>query len=78
MIRRSQTRTSSKRFKMAASTSKSKIQTCLDKNYYDEKKCHDMVNFPVNFSGVPHIGQIFFEFLDFKDNCRTGRTKWRT
>ena len=69
MIRRSQT----KRLKMAASTSKLKTQACSDKNYYDEKKGHDVNSFPVNFSGVPHIGQKIFEFLNFKDldNCRT-------
>ena len=38
MIRRSQT----KRLKMAASTSKLKTQACSDKNYYDEKKGHDV------------------------------------
>ena len=74
MIRRSQT----KRLKMAASTSELKTQACLDKNYFDQKKDHDVNNFPVNFSGVPHIGQKIFEFLDFKDleNCRTVCKGW--
>ena len=74
MIRGSQT----KRPKMAASTSELKTQACLDKNYFDQKKDHDVNNFPVNFSGVPHIGQKIFEFLDFKDldNCRTVCKGW--
>ena len=75
MIRRSQT----KRLKMASSTSELKTQACLENNYYDEKKDHDENNFPVNFSGVPHIGQKIFEFLDFKDlnNCRTVCKVWQ-
>ena len=36
------------------------------------------IRFPVNFSGVPHIGQKIFEFLNFKDldNCRTVCKGW--
>ena len=64
--------------KMTASTSKLKTQACSDKNYYDEKKGHDVNSFPVNFSGVPHIGQKIFEILNFKDldNCRTVCKDW--
>ena len=79
MIRRSQTKMSGKRLKMAASTSKLKTQACSDKNYYDEKKNQDVNNFPVNFSGVPHIGQKIFGYLDFTDlnNCRTVCKGWQ-
>ena len=37
-----------------------------------------MNNFPVNFSGVPHIGQKIFESLDFKDlnHCRSVCKGW--
>ena len=35
---------SGKRLKMAASTSKLKTQACSDKNYYDERKDHDVNN----------------------------------
>ena len=40
--------------------------------------CRDTDKFPVNFSGVPHIGQKIFGFLDFKDldNCRTVCKGW--
>ena len=43
-----------------------------------KKKCHDVNNFPVNFSGVPHIGQKIFESLDFKDldHCRSVIKGW--
>ena len=53
---------------MTASSSKFEIQTCLDKKLtnFDEKKCHDVDNYPVNFSGVPHIGERIFGHLDFK------------
>ena len=72
---------SCKRLKMAASTSKSEIQSCLDKNLtnFDEKTSHDMNKFPVNFSGVPDIGQKIFGFLDFNDlnNCRTVCEGWQ-
>ena len=63
---------------MAASTSELKTQACLDKNYFDQKKDHDANNFPVNFSGVPHIGEKIFGFLDFNDinNCRTVCQGW--
>ena len=55
--------------KMTASTSKFEIQTCLGKKLtnFDEKKCRDVDKYPVNFSGVPHIGAKIFGFLDFKD-----------
>ena len=35
-------------------------------------------NFPVNFSGFPHIGEKIFGFLDFNDinNCRTVCQGW--
>ena len=64
--------------KMTASTSKLKTQACSHKAYYDKKKGHDVNNFPVNFSGVPHIGQKIFEILNFKDldNCRTVCKGW--
>ena len=71
---------SCKRLKMAASTSKSEIKTCSDKNLtnFDEKMCRDLNKFPVNFSGVPHIGLKIFGFLDFEDlnNCRTVCKGW--
>ena len=58
---------------MTVSTSKFEIQTCLDKKLtnFDEKKCRDLDKYPVNFSGVPHIGAKIFGFLDFEDlnNC---------
>ena len=66
---------------MAASTSKSEIQTCSDQNVtnFDEKTSHDMNKFPVNFSGVPHIGQKIFGFLDFEDlnKCRNVCKGWQ-
>ena len=66
--------------KMTASTSKFEIQTCLDKKLtnFDEKKCRDLDKYPVNFSGVPHIGAKIFGFLDFKDlnNCQTVCKGW--
>ena len=65
---------------MAASTSKPEIQTCSDKNLtnFDEKVCRDMDKFPVNFSGVPHIGQKIFGYLAFQDlnNSRTVCKGW--
>ena len=65
---------------MTASSSKFEIQTCLDKKLtnFDEKKCHDVDKYPVNFSGVPHIGEKIFGFLDFKDlnNCLTVWQNW--
>ena len=50
---------------MAASTSKFEIQTCSDKNF-------------TNFSGVPHIAEKIFGFLEFSDlnNCRTVCKGW--
>ena len=52
---------------MAASSSKSEIQTHLDKKLitFDEKTCRNVDKFPVNFSGVPEIGEKIFGFLDF-------------
>ena len=65
---------------MAASTSKFEIQTCSDKNFtnFDEKTSHDMNDFPINFSGVPHIGIKIFGFLEFNElkNCRTVCKGW--
>ena len=81
MIRRSQTRMSAERLKMAALKSKSEIQTCSYKSLtnFDKKISHDVNKFPNNFSGVPHIGQKIFGFLDFKDldNCRTVCKGWQ-
>ena len=66
---------------MTASSSKFEIQTCLDKKLtnFDEKKCHDVDKYPVNFSGVPHIGEKIFGFLDFKDlnNCHEVCKGWQ-
>ena len=65
---------------MAASSSKSEIQTHLDKKLitFDEKTCRNVDKFPVNFSGVPDIGEKIFGFLDFKDlnNCLTVWQNW--
>ena len=67
--------------KMTASMSKFEIQTCFDKKLtnFDEKKCRDVDKFPVNFSGVPHIGEKIFGFLDFKDlnNCNEVCKGWQ-
>ena len=66
---------------MTVSTSKFEIQTCLDKKLtnFDEKKCRDLDKYPVNFSGVPHIGAKIFGFLDFKDlnNCNDVCKGWQ-
>ena len=65
---------------MAVSMSKSEIYTFLDKKLtnFDEKRCRDVDEFPVNFSGVPHIGAKIFGFLDFKDldNCNNVCKGW--
>ena len=65
---------------MAASMSKSEIHTFLHKKLtnFDEKRCRDVDEFPVNFSGVPHIGAKIFGFLDFKDldNCNNVCKGW--
>ena len=67
---------------MTASTSKSEIQTCVDKkgSNFDEKTCRDVDKFPVNFSGVPHIGTKIFEFLGFEDlnNCSDVCKGWQS
>ena len=67
--------------KVTVSTSKFEIQTCLDKKLtnFDEKKCRDADKYPVNFSGVPHIGEKIFGFLDFKDlnNCNEVCKGWK-
>ena len=67
--------------KMTASTSKFEIQTCLDNKLtnFNEKKCRDVDKYPVNFSGVPHIGEKIFGFLDFKDlnNCNEVCKGWQ-
>ena len=67
--------------KMTAFTSKFEIQTCLEKKLtnFDEKKCRDADKYPVNFSGVPHIGEKIFGFLDFKDlnNCNEVCKGWQ-
>ena len=77
MIRRSQTRMSAERLKMAALKSKPEIQTCSYN--FDKKISHDVNKFPNNFSGVPHIGQKIFGFLDFNDlnNCRSVCEGWQ-
>jgi hypothetical protein len=66
---------------MTASPSKFEIQTCLDKKLtnFDEKKCRNVDKYPVNFSGVPHIGEKIFGFLDFKDlnNCHEVCKGWQ-
>ena len=66
---------------MAASTSKSESQTYLDKKLInlDEKTCPNVDKFPVNFSGVPDIGEKIFGFLDFKDlnNCHNVCKGWQ-
>ena len=66
---------------MAASTSKSESQTFLDKKLInlDEKTCPNVDKFPVNFSGVPDIGEKIFGFLDFKDlnNCHNVCKGWQ-
>jgi hypothetical protein len=68
-------------FKMSVFTSKSEIQTCLDKRptNLDEKTCRDVDKFPVNFSGVPDIGDKIFGFLAFKDlkNCHSVCKGWQ-
>ena len=66
---------------MAASTSKFEISTCSDENLtnFDEKTSHDMNKFPVNFSGVPHIGKKIFGHLDFEDlnKCQNVCKAWQ-
>ena len=66
---------------MIASTSKSEIQNCLDKKLtnFNEKTCRDGDKFPVNFSGVPDIGDKIFGYLDFKDlkNCHSVCKGWQ-
>ena len=68
-------------FKMTVYTSKSKIQTCLEKKLtkFDENTCRDEDKFPVNFSGVPDIGDKIFGCLDFKDlkNCHSVCKGWQ-
>ena len=65
---------------MAASTSNSEIQNSLDKKRIklDKEIFRDVDEFPVNFSGVPHIGEKSFGYLDFKDfnSCRTVCKGW--
>ena len=70
---------------MIASTSKSEIQNCSDKKLtnFNEKTCRDGDKFPVNFSGVPDIGDKIFGCLDFKDlkivtpSARAGRISFK-
>ena len=65
---------------MAASTSISETQNGSDKKRikFDEEIFRDVDKFPVNFSGVPHIGERIFGYLDFKDfnSCRTVCKGW--
>ena len=65
---------------MAASTSNSETQNGSDKKRikFDEEIFRDVDEFPVNFSGVPHIGEKSFGYLDFKDfnSCRTVCKGW--
>ena len=60
---------------MAASTSNSETQNVSDKKQikFDKEIFRDVDEFPVNFSGVPHIGQRILGYLDFEDfnSCRT-------
>ena len=65
---------------MAASISNSETQNGSDKKRikFDEEIFRDVDKFPVNFSGVPHIGERIFGYLDFKDfnSCRTVCKDW--
>ena len=66
--------------KMAASTSNSETQNGSDKKRikFDEEIFRDVDKFPINFSGVPHIGERIFGYLDFEDfnSCRTVCKGW--
>jgi hypothetical protein len=59
----------------SSSTSNSETQNGSDKKRIklDKKIFRDVDEFPVNFSGVPHIGEKIFGYLDFEDfnSCRT-------
>ena len=65
---------------MAASKSNSETQNGSDKKRikFDEEIFRDVDEFPVNFSGFPHIGERIFGYLDFKDfnSCRTVCKGW--
>ena len=70
-------------FKMTVYTSKSKIQLEKKLTKFDENTCRDGDKFPVNFSGVPDIGDKIFGCLDFKDlkivtpSARAGRISFK-
>ena len=65
---------------MAASKSNFETQNGSDKKRikFDEEIFRDVDKFPVNFSGVPHIGERIFGYLDFEDfnSCRTVCKVW--
>ena len=65
---------------MAASTSNSESQNGSDKKQikFDKEIFRDVDEFPVNLSGVTHIGERIFGYLDFEDfnSCRTVCKGW--
>ena len=65
---------------MAASTSNSETQNGSDKKQikFDKEIFRDVDEFPVNLSGVTHIGEKIFGYLDFEDfnSCRTVCIGW--
>ena len=65
---------------MAASTSNSETQNGSDKKQikFDKEIFRNVDEFPVNLSGVTHIGERIFGYLDFEDfnSCRTVCIGW--